>query len=72
MEEIKQEERWAINVDGINMPGYSSYDEAQGVIDRDPDLQKRGARATQLCGVKQKTFLSFKEACTLLKIDCLY
>lgn len=43
-------ERWAIHVDGIKLPGYDSYEEAQAKIDADPDLKSRGAVAVQLVG----------------------
>ena len=44
------EERWAIHVDGIKLPGYDSYEEAQAKIDADPDLKSRGAVVVQLIG----------------------
>ena len=44
------EERWAIHVDGITLPGYNSYEEAQARIDADPDLKSRRAVAVQLVG----------------------
>ena len=44
------EERWAIHVDGIKLPGYNSYEEAQAKIDADPDLKSRGAVVVQLVG----------------------
>ena len=47
------EERWAIHVDGIALPGYDSYEEAQSRIDRDPDLKARGAVAVQLTGARR-------------------
>jgi len=40
--------RFAIFVDGINMPGFNSLEEAQAHIDKDPKLQKKGAVATGL------------------------
>ena len=42
------DERWAIHVDGIKLPGYDSYEEAQAKIDMNPDLKSRGAVAVQL------------------------
>jgi hypothetical protein len=42
------EERWAIHVDGIKLPGYGSYEEAQARIDADPALKSKGAVAVQL------------------------
>ncbi len=44
------EERWAIHVDGIKLPGYGSYEEAQARIDADPNLKSKGAVAVQLVG----------------------
>jgi hypothetical protein len=51
------EERWAIHVDGIKLPGYNSYEEAQTRIDTDPDLKSRGAVAVQLMGAPKPTTL---------------
>jgi hypothetical protein len=40
--------RWGINVDGIIMPGFDSKNEAQGHIDRNPELQRKKAIATPI------------------------
>jgi hypothetical protein len=47
-EQLIHQEKWAILVDGIHMPGFNSQAEAQGFIDRDPDLKKKGALAVPL------------------------
>ncbi len=44
------DERWAIHVDGIKLPGYRSYEEAQAAINADPDLKSSGAVPVQLLG----------------------
>ncbi len=44
------DQRWAIHVDGIKLPGYRSYEEAQAAINADPDLKSRGAVPVQLLG----------------------
>jgi hypothetical protein len=49
------EERWAIHVDGIKLPGYNSYEEAQARINADPNLKTRGAVAVQLVGAPTPT-----------------
>ncbi len=48
------EERWAIHVDGIKLPGYHSYEEAKAAIDADPDLKSSGAVPVQLLGLLNK------------------
>lgn len=43
-----EEKRFAVHVDGIAIPGFSSLKEAEKEIRRRPNWQKRGAVATQL------------------------
>lgn len=57
-----EKERFAIVVDGINMPGYSTRKQAQEVIDKDPVLKKRGATVARLIKPQpKKTFAQWKE-----------
>lgn len=50
---MAEQERWAIHVDGIAIPGYTE-DEAKKEIGRKPDLQNKGAVATRLYGSPPK------------------
>ncbi|MFH1583057.1 MAG: hypothetical protein ABIB72_01925 [Candidatus Falkowbacteria bacterium] len=52
MEEEK-EERWAILVDGIAIPGYTE-DKAKKEIDNNPELRGKRAVATRLYGSPPK------------------
>lgn len=43
-----EKERFAIVVDGINLPGYDSLEKAQAVIDNNPVLKMKKAVAAKL------------------------
>lgn len=50
---VAEQERWAIHVDGIAIPGYTE-DEAKREIRSRPELQNKGAVATRLYGNPSK------------------
>ncbi len=53
------EERWAIKVHGIQMPGFSTESEAQTFIDKDKSFKGTDAKPVELLGkVPKTTFLS--------------
>lgn len=58
MSEEKKEDRWAIIIDGIAVPGFFSEAEAdQYIIDH--DLQKKGAIATTLFEKEENSYSVF-------------